>query len=237
MHSQRQLAKVNRLAPELDYIREKAILLGNECERLTGENENYKNDLEKLKEHIANLESIEGEVGELRRQIDNIIYEKDDLISILHDRDAQMNAMYEDLNRLTALEKDIEHIVPERDNLINMLNERDEQIVGLSDDLNKLQEDLNHATSELERPKSDGEGENKELQKLKDHISELENVGGELGDLRKHLDNITREKDDLAHILQERDTQIAAINDERKSLDNTLQAKNAEIDELDRKTE
>ena len=72
-----KLAKVNRLAPELDYTREKAILLGNECERLTGENENYKNDLEKLKEHIANLESIEGEVGELRRQIDNIIYEKD----------------------------------------------------------------------------------------------------------------------------------------------------------------
>ena len=31
------------------------------------------------------------------------------MISILHDRDAQINAMYEDLNRLTALEKDIEH--------------------------------------------------------------------------------------------------------------------------------
>ena len=113
---------LERLFPELDQANEKAILLGNECERLRAELDARDHEIEQLLARIRELENVGGELGELRKALDHVTHERDELGNILGDRDAQIAGMGQD-----------------RDNLIRELQARDDEIQRLLDAIRKLE--------------------------------------------------------------------------------------------------
>ena len=74
------------------------------------------------------------------------------------------------------------------------LDQKEEQTAAITNDLNRLKDDKNH-----------------EIKQLCDHVEELQNVGGELGDLKRHLNGVVHEKDNLNNLLSERDAHINAL--------------------------
>ena len=74
------------------------------------------------------------------------------------------------------------------------LDQKEEQTAAITNDLNRLKDD-----------------KNPEIKQLCDHVEELQNVGGERGDLKRHLNGVVHEKDNLNNLLSERDAHINAL--------------------------
>ena len=144
-------ADIQRMASELDDAREKVVLLSIECERLRTEGVYKDRHITELMREIEDLKNTAGDLSELRKLLDQVTGERDHLGHDLQDRDAQIAAMFKDLQKLDALKLDNQFKDSQLGNLNNSLERAGQETEGLNTEIDHLIWELHEAKNKTNR--------------------------------------------------------------------------------------
>lgn len=153
-----------------------------------------------------------------------ILQESEGLKQYIEELQDQRDKLLETVNAKNqeGAEKKIQKPEDESSNtLIESLKKENQALLAERD---KLLESVSQKDKELEANAHNFEKLTKDNDQLITRIFDLENAGGQLGELRRMFDSASHDRDNLRNLLEERDKQIS-------TLENKLRAKAAELSE------
>lgn len=194
-------------------------------------------------EKVEQLRLLEGEAGQLRRQLDEFEMVKRDLqaaMMTLDERNTALGSLTNELrdvkNEMRSLREDTGVQIRERDEQIEsfrvLLEVREAMIKGLQQDMAVAHSCVEQLDEKLDISKQLEYSLNAEMQRLQDELAEADHVKQILESLRQVLNDREAENARLLSQLTEAQHRIKSLVDELSAKESLIGSLSAERDEL-----
>ncbi|RUS19324.1 hypothetical protein BC937DRAFT_87663 [Endogone sp. FLAS-F59071] len=194
-------------------------------------------------EKAEQLRLLEGEAGQLRRQLDEFKMVKRDLQAAMMALDARNTALGNLTNELRDVKNEMQSLredtgiqIRERDEQIEsfrvLLEEREAKIKGLQQDMAIAHSCVEQLDEKLDISKQLEYSLNVEMQRLQDELAEADQVKQILENLKQVLNDREAENARLLSQLTEAQHRIKSLVDELSTKESLLRSLSAERDEL-----
>lgn len=235
------LSKVEELTKEKESLNEKMSSLDSEKEVLSSENASLKRQVEELTANASSLKETNLQAISQETQQQTEIDQLKKANEVLTSKNEELNATISSLNdEKTNLEKNNQELVIEKENsnkIIADLNSKITEISSTNQADSDKEKELQSKIADLETTKDElflkASNYVAELEKQKTAFSSLEKNHQELTDnFKKTTDELTAEKNTLSLQIDELKKSEEEKSNKVTELDNLLQAKNGENEEI-----